>query len=61
MITFRPSALQPVDDDGNPIEAYTVKPSISRQQRLFSGGGSGGASQGSNNEPVVRGESSITH
>lgn len=28
--TFRPSALQPVDEEGNPFETYVVKPSVSR-------------------------------
>lgn len=29
-ITFRPSALQPVDDDGKPLASFIVKPSVSR-------------------------------
>ena len=52
VITFRPSALQPVSDDGNPIEAYTVKPPLSRHQRMF-----GGSNNGTPGEPVARGKS----
>ncbi len=54
MITFRPSALQPISDDGNPIEAYTVKPPLSRHQRMFAG-----SNNGTPGEPVVRGKSLI--
>jgi hypothetical protein len=30
LITFRPSALQPVDNEGKPLASYVVKPSVSR-------------------------------
>lgn len=30
IVTFRPSALVPVDDDDKPIASYVVKPSVSR-------------------------------
>jgi hypothetical protein len=30
VVTFRPSALQPVDDEGHPLASYVVKPSISK-------------------------------
>lgn len=30
VVTFRPSALQPVDEEGRPFASYVVKPSISR-------------------------------
>lgn len=30
VVTFRPSALQPVDEEGHPIASYVVKPSISK-------------------------------
>eukprot|EP01031_Cornospumella_fuschlensis_P024378 gene24378-29472_t len=43
--TFRPSALHPVDDEGNPISSFVVKPSVSRYL--------GVASRDAANEPVV--------
>ncbi len=32
VVTFRPSALQPLDDNGKPLASYTVKPSISKSK-----------------------------
>jgi hypothetical protein len=33
IVTFRPSALQPLDDSGQPLASYTVKPSISKAHK----------------------------
>ena len=33
IVTFRPSALQPLDDNGQPLASYTVKPSITKAHK----------------------------
>jgi hypothetical protein len=37
IVTFRPSALQPLDENGQPLASYVVKPSISKASKHGSG------------------------